>query len=131
MTGNVVAFLAMPYRPRVGRSHVRLRDVLRTAQYLFQLIAAYNPVKLFLPLIVGTALLSLVAFAAAVGLGAVWAAAGAVMAASSALLVGLAAHAYTVSRAAASPIRSARATETAGLDRSARHETPGSGGRAG
>lgn len=51
MSGYVVTNTPMPYDVRVGRSHVRTRDVLRTMQYLFQLIAVYNPLKLFLPFV--------------------------------------------------------------------------------
>ena len=47
MSGYIVAFRDLPYRDRIGRSHVRLGDALRTSQYLFQLIALYNPLKLF------------------------------------------------------------------------------------
>jgi glycosyltransferase involved in cell wall biosynthesis len=104
MAGHIVIFSAMPYRARVGTSHVRARDMLRTAQYLFQLVAAYNPVKLFLPLILATALGGLACFGLALSDG-IWAAAGAVLLASSVLLLGLAAHAYVVARAAAGPIR--------------------------
>ncbi|MEZ6186580.1 MAG: glycosyltransferase family 2 protein [Planctomycetota bacterium] len=52
MSGYVVTNTPMPYDVRVGRSHVRTRDVLRTMQYLFQLIAVYNPLKLFLPFVI-------------------------------------------------------------------------------
>jgi glycosyltransferase involved in cell wall biosynthesis len=58
MTGYVVTYSAIPYERRAGRSHVRYRDVLRTAQYLFQLVAVYNPLKLFLPLVVISGLLA-------------------------------------------------------------------------
>jgi glycosyltransferase involved in cell wall biosynthesis len=99
MAGYVVAFEEIPYDRRVGRSHVRFRDTLRTAQYLFQLIALYNPIKLFLPLVGIAAALAASAFIVA-GLG-IWsqaALAGSLMTAVALLLVGLAAHAYIVSR---------------------------------
>ncbi|MCC6572381.1 MAG: glycosyltransferase family 2 protein [Planctomycetes bacterium] len=52
LSGWVVAFAPIPYSKRVGKSHVRrLRDALRTAQYLVQIVAVYNPLKLYLPLI--------------------------------------------------------------------------------
>ena len=108
MSGYIVVYVGMPYRSRIGRSHVRLRDILRTGQYLFQLIAAYNPVKLFLPLVVGVGLMSLGSFGAAIVAGGAWAVTGILLAAASILLVGLAANAYTVSRASAGPIRVAR-----------------------
>jgi glycosyltransferase involved in cell wall biosynthesis len=99
MAGYVVAFEEIPYGRRVGRSHVRFRDTLRTAQYLFQLIALYNPLKLFLPVIALAAALAGVAFAlAGLGLWSEAALAGWLMTAVTLLLVGLAAHAYIVSR---------------------------------
>ena len=51
MSGYVVTHTPMRYETRVGHSHVRTKDVLRTMQYLFQLIAVYNPLKLFLPFV--------------------------------------------------------------------------------
>lgn len=48
-TGKIVQFFPIEYRPRVGSSNVHLvRDSLRTLQYIFQVTARYNPVKLFL-----------------------------------------------------------------------------------
>jgi polyisoprenyl-phosphate glycosyltransferase len=114
MAGHIVAFTTMPYRARVGSSHVRVRDILRTTQYLFQLVAAYNPVKLFLPLILATALGALASFGVALLDGAIWAGVGSVLLASSLLLLGLAAHAYVVSRAAAGPIRGSSAATGCG-----------------
>jgi glycosyltransferase involved in cell wall biosynthesis len=99
MRGYVVAFADIPYRRRVGRSHVRFRDVLRTAQYLVQLIAVYNPIKLFVPLIaasLGTAVIAAVVAAAGVWNGGFLAAV--VMLATALLLVGLGALTYVVSR---------------------------------
>jgi glycosyltransferase involved in cell wall biosynthesis len=99
MCGYVVAFTEIPYERRVGRSHVRFRDVLRTSQYLFQLIAAYNPVKLFLPLVLASAFLSLVALAVAMRPGGSMALIGAIGISSVTLMmIGLGAHAYIVSR---------------------------------
>jgi glycosyltransferase involved in cell wall biosynthesis len=99
LSGYVVVFVPIPYAARSGRSHVKLRDALRTAQYLFQIVALYNPVKLFLPLI-GLASLAAgcgmllgalgghpEAWLPAAGLGAV-----------ALLLMGMAAHAHILSR---------------------------------
>jgi len=125
MAGHIVAFSTMPYRARVGSSHVRVRDILRTTQYLFQLVAAYNPVKLFLPLILVTGLGALASFGLALLDGAIWAAAGAVMLASSLLLLGLAAHTYVVSRAAAGPIRGGSAAAGGGQASASEASPPG------
>lgn len=44
-----VKYVPVPYRSRVGNSHVRYwRDSLRAAQIIFQAIAWYNPIKLYL-----------------------------------------------------------------------------------
>jgi glycosyltransferase involved in cell wall biosynthesis len=105
MSGYVIAFEEIPYERRTGRSHVRLRDTLRTAQYLFQLIAVYNPIKLFLPVVAASALLALSAGLA--GYTGAWAAGGlaaAVLAATTLLLVGLAGHAYILSRTGLPPL---------------------------
>ena len=105
MSGYVTEFRKTSYRERVGRSHVRLRDTFRTGQYLFQLIAAYNPVKLFVPLVLGS-LLAAAGFAGlAVWHAERWLAPAWMFGVASLLLTGLAAHAYVVSRAAAGPIR--------------------------
>jgi glycosyltransferase involved in cell wall biosynthesis len=99
MRGYVVAFADIPYRRRVGRSHVRFRDVLRTAQYLVQLIAVYNPIKFFVPLIVislGTAALAVLVAAAGLWSGGFLA--SVVMLATALLLLGLGALTYVVSR---------------------------------
>lgn len=105
MRGYVVVHREIPYRARVGKSHVVTRDVLRTAQYLFQLIAAYNPLKLFLPIVVVAALSSAAGlFSAALGAGDTALLAGTIMAATTLLLVALAAHAYIVSRWSAGPL---------------------------
>jgi glycosyltransferase involved in cell wall biosynthesis len=99
MRGYVVTHKEVPYASRVGRSHVRVRDVFRTAQYLFQLIAVYNPLKYFLPIIAVSAVSSVAGFlAAALGAGIGGFMAGVTMAATTLLLAALAAHAYIVSR---------------------------------
>jgi glycosyltransferase involved in cell wall biosynthesis len=93
LSGFVVVFVEVPYAPRVGRSHVRrVRDTLRTMQYLVQIIALYNPLKLFLPLVVASTLLSLGALLAGAGTAAL------VAAAATLLLAGIAIHAYIGSR---------------------------------
>lgn len=106
LTGRVVMFLPISYAPRVGRSHVRPRDALRTLQYLFQLIAFYNPLKLFLPLVLASSVLSLLALGYGVPsrsqLGLLSAV---IMAATAMLLVGISAHAYIVSRVGVPPVR--------------------------
>jgi glycosyltransferase involved in cell wall biosynthesis len=102
MCGYVVSFTDVPYRPRVGKSHVTFRDVLRTAQYLFQLTATYNPLKLFLPLVVLSGALAVAGLVGAgLGLGSSWALLGAMMGAATLLLAGLAVHAYVISGAPA------------------------------
>jgi glycosyltransferase involved in cell wall biosynthesis len=104
MSGYVVAFAQIAYRKRVGRSHVRFRDVLRTSQYLFQLIAVYNPLKLFLPLVAGSVALALLAFVlAAVSRPVPATLLGIALAGGTLLLVGLAALAYIASRVGSPP----------------------------
>lgn len=66
MSHKFVSYLPIPYRPRVGKTKVRLlRDSLRTLQYISQAILIYNPIKLFLALAAGTAGLGLLALASA------------------------------------------------------------------
>jgi hypothetical protein len=63
------------------------------------LIAAYNPVKLFLPLVLASAVLSLAALAVAMRPGGSMALIGAIGIASVTLMmIGLGAHGYIVSR---------------------------------
>lgn len=48
LTGKFVKYLPVDYGARVGRSKVRIvRDSLRTLQYITEVIAVYNPLKLF------------------------------------------------------------------------------------
>ncbi len=60
-----VAFVPIDYHERIGSTKVRiLTDSLRTAQYIFQMYAIFNPVKLFwtlavFPFVTGLALLGL------------------------------------------------------------------------
>ncbi len=99
LSGHVVVFRDIAYDQRVGRSHVRPRDVLRTLQYLFQVIAVYNPLKLYLPLVLVAALGALVS-----GLYGVWLEriggmiSAVVLVATTLLLIAIAALAYVTSR---------------------------------
>ena len=44
-----MTYLPITYQARVGHSKVRpVRDSLRTLQYLIEVIATYNPLKLYL-----------------------------------------------------------------------------------
>lgn len=71
MTGRFVAYVPVAYVERVGETKVRLfRDALRTLQYIIQAIAYYNPIKLFLLLIVATVLVTAIAMLAAIPSGA-------------------------------------------------------------
>lgn len=48
LSGKFVEYLPIAYASRVGRSKVRIiRDSLRTLQYITEVIAVYNPLKLF------------------------------------------------------------------------------------
>lgn len=48
LTGKFVTYLPVDYAARKGRSKVRIiRDSLRTLQYITEVIATYNPLKLF------------------------------------------------------------------------------------
>jgi glycosyltransferase involved in cell wall biosynthesis len=100
MSGFVVVFHPIPYNERKGRSHVhRIRDTLRTVQYLFQIIAVYNPLKLFLPLVLLSGLLGLAGFAYGGVYGSVWGAlTGVLMAATTLILCGIAALSYIIGR---------------------------------
>lgn len=66
LTGKFVLYQPIDYRPRIGSSKVRfVRDSLRTLQYITEVIATYNPLKLFVLLsgILGILfLLSLIGF---------------------------------------------------------------------
>lgn len=49
LTGKFVTYLPIEYRKRVGTSKVRIfQDSLRTLQYVTEVIATYNPLKLFI-----------------------------------------------------------------------------------
>lgn len=106
LTGAVVVFHPVPYAPRTGRSHVRARDFLRTLQYLFQLVALYNPLKLFLPLVLaGTALAAVSAGAAAATANITYLACAMVAGCATLILIGLSATTYVLSRLGLFPVR--------------------------
>jgi polyisoprenyl-phosphate glycosyltransferase len=68
MTGRFVDYIEVPYYERVGQSKVRLfRDGLRTIQFIVQAILYFNPLKIFLLLVllclVAAAILMLLAYA--------------------------------------------------------------------
>ena len=116
LTGDVVVFRSIGYERRVGQSHVRPRDVLRTLQYLFQLIAVYNPLKLFLPLVLTSLFLSLAALIYGLLLERVAGTISAViLAATTLILVGISAHAYIVSRVGLYPVRRRAALSSVGV----------------
>ncbi|HRH93249.1 MAG TPA: glycosyltransferase family 2 protein [Candidatus Peribacteria bacterium] len=49
LTGKIVTYVPIAYHKRVGSSKVRIiRDSLRTLQYVTEVVATYNPLKLFL-----------------------------------------------------------------------------------
>lgn len=109
LTGYIVVFRPITYARRVGRSHVRPRDVLRTLQYLFQVIAVYNPLKLYLPLVLSSAALAVLAL----GYGLALESSAGLMSAvvflcTTFLLVGNSAHAYIASRVGLYPVRRVR-----------------------
>ncbi|MEE9312668.1 MAG: glycosyltransferase family 2 protein [Planctomycetota bacterium] len=101
MSGRVVVFTPIEYNERTGTSHVRrVRDIARTLQYLFQLIALYNPTKLYLPFIAVTALLAIAGFIYGTffgqsNLGGI---AGLFMTSTTFILIGMMALSYIVSR---------------------------------
>ena len=48
LTGKFVEYVSIDYNARIGHSKVKLvRDSLRTLQYIVEVIAKYNPLKLF------------------------------------------------------------------------------------
>jgi ABC-type multidrug transport system permease subunit len=58
-----VKYVPIEYDKRSGKSHVRLfKDSLRTAQIITQAIIYYNPIKLFLLLMIVSLFGSVVAF---------------------------------------------------------------------
>jgi glycosyltransferase involved in cell wall biosynthesis len=105
MSGFVVVFHPIPFHERAGHSHVhRIRDTLRTAQYLIQLIAVYNPLKLFLPLVLLSVIIGLAGFAYGWLYRSPWGAlTGLLASATTPLLCGLAALAYIIARTGNKP----------------------------
>lgn len=64
LTGKFVDYVPVDYASRIGHSKVRfIRDSLRTLQYITEVIATYNPLKLFVLLSGIQGLLAVVAFA--------------------------------------------------------------------
>lgn len=115
MSGDVVTFTPIEYHKRIGKSHVRFRDVLRTIQYLFQLIALYNPLKLFLPLVAAAGALALASFGYGLWLERIAGmVSGVVMTATTLLLVGLAGFTYTQTRIGLYPVVTRGGLEAAG-----------------
>ena len=48
LTGKFITYIPIEYGKRIGRSKVRIvRDSLRTLQFIVEVIAVYNPLKLF------------------------------------------------------------------------------------
>lgn len=98
LSGAVVTFTPISYGKRTGRSHVRFHDVLRTMQYLFQLVAVYNPLKLFLIPTAFAAVATVASFGLAVLRPSLFILCGTVLGATTLLLMGMAAMSYIVSR---------------------------------
>ncbi len=60
LTSKTVGYVQIPYHKRIGRSKVKIvRDSLRTMQYITEVTATYNPLKLFLLISIFQILLSL------------------------------------------------------------------------
>lgn len=127
MSGFVVTFSEIPYAKRIGRSHVRYRDILRTLQFLFQLIAVYNPLKLFLPFVLLSGAMALAGFGYGLWLERLTGMlSGVIMTGVTFLLVGMAGHAYIVSRVGLHP-----AVEWAGIARGRSAASPPTNGPEG
>lgn len=59
MTGRFVAYLPIEYHERVGSSKVRLlRDSIRTFQYIIEAIVYYNPLKIFVLMMMALVVIS-------------------------------------------------------------------------
>ena len=55
-----VTYIPIPYEKRVGNSKVRIvRDIFRTLQYIFEIILYYNPVKIYILLLLPVSILGL------------------------------------------------------------------------
>jgi polyisoprenyl-phosphate glycosyltransferase len=60
LTSKTVGYVQIPYHKRIGRSKVKIiRDSMRTMQYITEVTATYNPLKLFLLISVLLTILSL------------------------------------------------------------------------
>lgn len=60
MNGKFVKYLPIAYEKRVGQTKVRLfRDSLRTMQFIVEAMLYYNPIKVFLALSIGVAVVGL------------------------------------------------------------------------
>jgi polyisoprenyl-phosphate glycosyltransferase len=63
LTGKTVGYVPIDYRKRIGKSKVRIiRDSLRTLQYITEVVATYNPLKLFLLISIVLCVLALASF---------------------------------------------------------------------
>ena len=61
MTSRYVTYTKIPYAERIGNSKVKLwTDSLRTLQFIVQAIVYYNPLKIFLLMSVGCAVISFI-----------------------------------------------------------------------
>ena len=78
---RAVAFVAVPYAARIGKSNVRpLRDTMRIGHVLVQAMVRHNPVKLFFTITAGLWSLGLAPFV-------VWVLTGSAIAASATIAV--------------------------------------------
>ncbi len=95
-----IAYVPIPYAPRVGRSKVRpVRDTLRTLQFLVESIAYFNPLKLFLLLALALLLLAVICVAAWWWLGqSHLALPGSIFLSAAVITFGCGLHAYVVAR---------------------------------
>ena len=56
-----VTYIPIPYEKRVGNSKVRIvRDIFRTLQYIFEIILYYNPVKIYILLLLPVFIMALI-----------------------------------------------------------------------
>lgn len=64
MTGKFVAYVPVSYHNRIGKTKVKLvRDALRTLQFIIQAIVYYNPLKLFMLLVIAVLFIAVICFA--------------------------------------------------------------------
>lgn len=70
LLNKFVVYVPIPYRPRIGKSKIRiLRDSLITLQYITLIIANYHPIKIFIIIVLFLLLLSFACIATGVSLG--------------------------------------------------------------